>query len=66
MVNVNTQLLSHNVLAICTYNPHGSVTITCGIQPTCAVTMVIKVLPNTCNMSKEFFSIAQSESNEQQ
>ena len=47
---VSTQLLDHNALAICTYNPTNSVTITCSIQPTGVVTMAIKVLHNTCNM----------------
>ena len=37
-------------IAICTYNPQTSVTITCGIQLTGIVTMVMKVLHSTCNM----------------
>ena len=30
--------------------PQTSVTITCGIQPTGVVTMIMKMLYNTCNM----------------
>ena len=50
LVNVGPQLLAYNALAICTYNPQTSVTITCGIQPIDVVTMTMEMLHNTCNM----------------
>ena len=46
-MNVSTQLLDYNALAICSYNPSNKcVTITCGIQPTGVVTMAMEVLHN--------------------
>ena len=33
-MNVGTQLLDYNALAICLISPQTSMTITCGIQPT--------------------------------
>ena len=52
-MNVSTQFLDYNTLAICIYNPtntNKSVTITYGIQSTGFVTMAMTVLRNTCNM----------------
>ena len=50
-MNVSTQLLDYNALAVCSYNPTNKcVTITCGIQPTGVVTMAMEVLHNICNM----------------
>ena len=53
-MNVNSQLLNYSILAIYTYNPTNSVTITCGIQPTGVVTMAMIALHNTCNMCINF------------
>ena len=49
-MNVSFQRLAYNALASCSYNPTKKCVITCGIQPTCVVTMAKKVLHNSSNM----------------
>ena len=47
---MSTQLLDYTALVFVLITSQTSVTITCGIQPAGVVTMVKKVLHNTCDM----------------